>query len=39
MEISFGKLEEVADYATLAKAFFAIATDEQVARVAESLED
>jgi hypothetical protein len=38
MEISFGKLEEIADYETLAKAFFAIATPEQVERVAKSVE-
>lgn len=37
MEISFGQLEQVADYATLAKAFFAIATPEQVERVAQSV--
>lgn len=36
-EISFGSLEEIADYETLAKAFFALATDEQVARIHASL--
>jgi hypothetical protein len=34
MEISFGELEQIADYQTLASAFFSVATPEQIARVA-----